>query len=169
MQLTSHDIDQIAGRPLYARGGEKVGDIDDVFLDDQTNTPEWVRVGVGLFGMKNVLVPVEPLQRENDGFRAPYTKEQIKDAPSVHEEYVSPEQESELYRYYGLADASPSELNERRGRPGDPLQKGTPDFAPSGEAPGADKQGSPRYTDEQNILAEGERVPGTVRLRKWMG
>ena len=168
MQLNMQDIDEIRGIPLYASDGAKAGDIEDVFLDDQTSRPEWVRIGVGLFGMSNVLVPLEPLTRYEDGLRAPYPKEQIKDAPRVDEGYVSPEQESELYRYYGLADASPSELNERRGNPGDPITQGTPAFAPTGEAPAGDIPDSPHFPEEQSLTARGEAHPGQVRLRKWV-
>jgi len=167
MQLNTQDIDQIRGTTLYASGGEKAGEIEDVFLDDQTSRPEWVRIGVGLFGMSNVLVPLEPLDRYEDGLRAPYSKEQIKDAPRVDEGYVSPAQESELYRYYGLADASPSELNERRGKPSDSMIQGKPAFPPSGEAPAGDIPDSPAYPEEQSLLARGERTPGQVRLRRW--
>jgi len=169
MQLTMQDINEIRGTPLYASDGAKAGNIEDVFLDDQTSRPEWVRIGVGLFGMSNVLVPLEPIVRYEDGWRAPYSKEQIKDAPRVDEGFVSPEQESELYRYYGLADASPSELNERRGKPSDPLMQGKPAMPPEGQAPAGDIPDSPEYPEEQSLMARGERDPGQVRLRKWGG
>jgi hypothetical protein len=167
MQLSTQDIDEVRGQPLYASDGEKAGDIEDIFLDDQTSRPEWVRIGVGLFGMSNVLVPLEPLTRYEDGLRAPYPKDQIKDAPRVDDNYVSPEQESELYRYYGLASASPSELNERRGQPDDPITQGTPAMPPSGQAPAGDVPGVPHYPEEQSLMARGEATPGQVRLRKW--
>jgi hypothetical protein len=167
MQLTTQDIDEIRGTPLYASDGEKAGDIEDVFLDDQTSRPEWVRIGVGLFGMSNVLVPLEPLTPYEDGYRAPYPKDQIKDAPRVDEGYVSPEQESELYRYYGIAAASPSELNESRGKPNDPITQGQPSFTSTGQVPAGGVPDSPGFPEEQSLTARGEHHPGQVRLRKW--
>ena len=163
---TSQEASQIRGLPLYASDGDKIGEIEDVFLDDQTNKPEWVRLGVGLLGLKNVLVPLEPLVREGDGLRAPYSKDIIKDAPRVDENYVSPEQESDLYRYYGLASASPSEVNERRGSPGDSMEQGAPSFPPMGEQPAAERPRSAPMREENVTSAPG--MPSRGRLRRWL-
>ena len=156
----TYDIDQLMGKTIYTSENEKAGEIDEVYLDDQSGKPEWARIGVGLFGMKNVLVPLSPLTEEGDGMRAPYSKEMIKDAPSIEGDYVSPEEESELYRYYGLASASPSELNEMRGAPDDRMQQGPPVKPPLGEAPMAD-QGRTALGDKSMAGADG------ARLRRW--
>jgi len=148
---------------LYSSEDDELGEIDDVFLDDQTGRPEWVRLGVGLFGWKNVLVPLEPLQRKDGGLRAPYSKAMIRDAPRVEESYVSPDQETALYPYYGLDAASPSELNEMRGSPGDPIQQGPPVLHEAGEAPA--------FIDSEageTIVPERDSEANRIRLRRWV-
>ena len=169
MDLTTQDLPQIRGKPLYSSEGEKIGDIEDVFLDDQSHRPEWVRIGVGLLGMKNVLVPIEAITREGDGLKVSYSKDKVKDAPKVDANYISPEEEGELYQYYGLQPRSPSELNEARGAPGDELQQRTPATPPSGAPPAGERQGGIGVPEEQTLAARGRAEPGNVRLRKWVG
>jgi hypothetical protein len=86
----------------------------------------------------------------------------------VDEDYIAPVLESDIYRYYGLASASPSELNEFRGRPDNDIEQGQPAFPVSGEPPAAEHQSAPRFQEEQHMLAEGEREAPKVRLRRWL-
>jgi len=165
MEMKSVEVSELQGKPLYSSEDHKVGEIDDVFLDDQTGTPEWVRIGVGLFGMKNVLVPLAPLSRSDGGLRAPYSKDMIKDAPSVDDSYVTPEQETSLYRYYGLTRTSPSELNEKRGAPGDRLKQGPPAFPESGEPPAFAGE---EVIPEEAITPQREGEATRIRLRRWV-
>ena len=113
MDSTGMHATDLRGLELYSNDGKKIAEVEDVFLDDHTGGPEWLRLGVGLLGMKDVLVPLEAVTREGDKLVVSYSSDKIKDAPSIDGDYVSPEEESELYRYYGLAAVSPSELNER--------------------------------------------------------
>ena len=57
---------EIQGVELYAQDNKKIANVEDVFLDDKTGQPEWLRLGVGLFGMKDVLVPVQAVTRIGD-------------------------------------------------------------------------------------------------------
>jgi hypothetical protein len=86
--------------------GDKIGTIEDIFLDRQTGEPEWASVKTGLFGLKSSFVPISgaELIGENQ-VRVPFQKEQVKDAPKVDADgELSPEEERKLYEYYGRAD-----------------------------------------------------------------
>jgi uncharacterized protein YrrD len=41
------------GRTLKDRNGDKIGKVDAVYLDEQTDKPEWALVNTGLFGTKS--------------------------------------------------------------------------------------------------------------------
>jgi uncharacterized protein (TIGR02271 family) len=75
-----------------------------VFLDDQSGTPEWVTVKTGLFGTKETFVPIRDADLTGDGLRVPVSKDAVKDAPKIDTEgHLSPQEEQELYRYYGMS------------------------------------------------------------------
>lgn len=88
---------------LYSVDGDKIGSIEEIYLDDRTNEPEWATVNTGLFGTSQSFVPLSGATVTDDGLTVQYSKDQIKDAPRVDAgEHLSVEQEQELYRYYGV-------------------------------------------------------------------
>jgi uncharacterized protein (TIGR02271 family) len=97
-------IDRVIGKDVYDPSGEKIGSASEVYLDDETGQPEWATVRTGLFGGKESFVPIRDAELTEDGLRVPVSKDQIKDAPKIDSEgHLSPEEEQELYRYYGMA------------------------------------------------------------------
>lgn len=87
---------------LYSVDGEKIGSIEEIYLDDRTNEPEWATVNTGLFGTSQSFVPLSGATVTDDGLTVQYSKDQIKDAPRVDAgEHLGVDQEQELYRYYG--------------------------------------------------------------------
>jgi len=91
------------GRELYDRDGEKIGKIDEVYLDSTTNQPEWALVNTGLFGTKSTFVPLRDAEATGDEVRVAHTKSQVKDAPSIDADgRLSESEEAELYQHYEL-------------------------------------------------------------------
>jgi uncharacterized protein (TIGR02271 family) len=96
-------ISRVIGQDVYDESGDKIGSAGEVYLDDETGQPEWVTVRTGLFGTKESFVPLRDANLTDDGVRVPVTKSQVKDAPKVDTDgHLSPQEEEELYRYYGL-------------------------------------------------------------------
>jgi uncharacterized protein (TIGR02271 family) len=97
-------ISRVIGRDVYDESGDKIGSASEVYLDDETGQPEWVTVRTGLFGTKESFVPIRNADLTDDGVRIPVSKTQVKDAPKIDAEgHLSPQEEQELYRYYGMA------------------------------------------------------------------
>ncbi|QKW10599.1 PRC-barrel domain-containing protein [Streptomyces sp. NA04227] len=114
------DIDprKLIGRKAFDRTGAKIGTIAEVYLDDATGEPEWAAIRTGLFG-RDAFVPLEPSELAEDTLRVPYDRALIKDAPDFGVgRHLSPEQELQLYRHYGLdiAPASPPPPDRDFGR-----------------------------------------------------
>ena len=100
---TGQDILSWRGCQLYGRDGEKVGKIEEIYLDADTNQPEWALVNTGLFGSKSTFVPLRDATSDNDEVHVPYDKAQIKDAPGVEADgRLSQGEEAQLYAHYGL-------------------------------------------------------------------
>ena len=96
-------ISRVIGKDVYDQSGDKIGSASEVYLDDESGQPEWVTVKTGLFGTKESFVPLQGADLTDDGVRVPVSKAQVKDAPKVDTDgHLSPQEEQELYRYYGL-------------------------------------------------------------------
>jgi sporulation protein YlmC with PRC-barrel domain len=98
------DIDprSLIGRKALDRNGSKIGTVDEVYLDDATGIPEWAAIRTGLF-TRDAFVPLESSDFVGGTLRIPYEKALIKDAPDFGVgRHLSPEQELQLYRHYGL-------------------------------------------------------------------
>jgi uncharacterized protein (TIGR02271 family) len=101
--IGTETLDRVIGADVYDAEGTKIGTASEVFLDDQSGTPEWVTVKTGLFGTKETFVPIREADLTGDGLRVPVSKDQVKDAPKIDVEgHLSPAEEQELYRYYGM-------------------------------------------------------------------
>jgi uncharacterized protein (TIGR02271 family) len=101
--IGTETLDRVIGRDVYDESGSKIGSASEVYLDDQTGQPEWVTVKTGLFGTKESFVPIRDADLTDDGVRVRVSKDKVKSAPQIDTDgHLSPQEEEELYRYYGL-------------------------------------------------------------------
>ncbi len=104
-------ISRVIGQDVYDESGDKIGSAAEVYLDDATGEPEWVTVRTGLFGTKESFVPIRNADLTDNGIRVPVSKDRVKDAPKIDADgHLSPDEEQELYRYYGMAVESQSDV-----------------------------------------------------------
>ncbi len=102
--IDERQASSIIGTDVLDTSGSTVGTAGQVYLDDASGRPAWVTVKTGLFGSSESFVPLDQATMAGDRLQVPYGKDQIKDAPRVGDDgHITPEQETELYRYYGLA------------------------------------------------------------------
>lgn len=116
----SFGVAELKDRPVYSSDGEKIGDVSDIFVDDQSSQPEWVSIGTGVLGMKNRLVPIEGASLTADGLRVPFAKDRVKDAPDVdiEHDHLAQSDENDLYEYYGLRRSMGSSSASMSSTPG---------------------------------------------------
>lgn len=98
------DIDRIRGAVAYDRNGDRIGNVGEVYLDDQSGQPMWVTVNTGFFGLRTSFAPLDGSRFEDDGrLVLAHDKDRVKDAPNVDEDgHLDRAQEDELYSYYGV-------------------------------------------------------------------
>jgi uncharacterized protein (TIGR02271 family) len=102
-------ISRVIGQDVYDASGEKIGSASEVYLDDETGQPEWATVRTGLFGTKESFVPLRDADLTNEGLRVGVSKAKVKDAPKIDTDgHLSPQEEQELYQYYGLGTGTQS-------------------------------------------------------------
>lgn len=100
------DIDRILQSTAFDADGNKIGQVGEIYLDDQTSEPTFVAVNTGLFGLAQTLVPLRGHRWDGEDLVLPYDKDLIKDAPRVEAtEHLSEQEQDELFRYYENAGA----------------------------------------------------------------
>jgi sporulation protein YlmC with PRC-barrel domain len=105
--MTIQDVQTWRGMTVIDADGDKIGTIDQIYLDRQTGQPEFATVKTGLFGLKTSFVPIVDAEMAGDNtVRVPVQKEQVKDAPRVEPEgqALSPDEERKLWEHYGHGD-----------------------------------------------------------------
>ena len=102
--MDTNDHGRFIGQTLYSSDNEKIGKIGQVFLDDDTDRPEFLTVNTGLFGMNESFVPAADADITGDGVRVPFTKDQVKGAPNVDVDsgHLDESEERRLYEHYGM-------------------------------------------------------------------
>ncbi len=92
------------GRFLCDANGERIGTIDDMYVDTDTGKPEWALVTTGEYGTEGSFVPIRDAVAVGDeDVRVPLSREKIHGAARIQPgEELSADQEDELYDHYGL-------------------------------------------------------------------
>jgi len=155
------DILSWRGCELRDSEGEKVGKIEEIYLDADTNQPEWALVNTGLFGTKSTFVPLRNATAEDAEVLVPYDKAKIKDAPTIEADgQLSRHEETQLYRHYGL-DYSEAESGATGGAAG---------AGESGRRSDVERGSDDAMTRSEEELRVGttERESGRARLRKYV-
>lgn len=101
-------VSELADSNVTDFEGNKLGTVAQVYVTAADQNPSWVAVKSGLLGVlgfKEYFIPLTEARFEAGTILVPYHKELVKGAPAVDEgTVISPEQEDELYRYYGIKD-----------------------------------------------------------------
>jgi len=114
------------GRTMLDQDGCRVGHIQEIYLDMQTDEPEWALVNTGLLGLGSTVVPIQDARESGDDVVVPFSKERIHDAPGVEPDgELSEAEEDQLYRHYGVAPV---------GGRSEPVPAGAPALVEGGQA-----------------------------------
>jgi uncharacterized protein (TIGR02271 family) len=145
------------GREVAGKQGEKLGTLEEIYLDTETSEPEWATVNTGFLGMKRSFIPLAEAEPVRGKVVVPYTKDQVKEAPSVDPDgQLSPEEEQQLYNHYGVEYSEPNgdqeSLRERAGR----------------DTSGPTTDDAMTRSEEELAVGTTTRERGRARLRKYV-
>jgi uncharacterized protein (TIGR02271 family) len=108
--------DQYAGYEVYDRDGDKIGKVDDLFVDEN-DQPEYIGVKMGFLGLEGTsLIPWEIARVDENDRRIEVSvdKAQVKEGPSFDDDQdITPDYEERVYSHYGLQRAQTG--GEQRG------------------------------------------------------
>ncbi len=169
-----------AGYEIYDEGGERIGRLDDLFVDEDDN-PEFVGVRTDPLGTSSALIPADVITVDDSSRRmvVSRTKSVVEAGPTcgAHEE-VTPAFEERVRSHYGLASEGGADDRADYGayyRDEKPARS-----AQTAGVRGGDREGSPgsgrdredkdelrvRRIEEELKVGTREREAGAVRVRK---
>jgi hypothetical protein len=115
-QEITWDVDEWHGRMLIDGSGARLGKLQDVYIDVESDKPEFATIKEGTFHRHLTFVPLAGLRVEPDHLHVSVSKAQIKSAPSIaaRGQELSNDQESVLYHHYGFNYVAPDTVRGRR-------------------------------------------------------
>src|SRR5215211_4640744 len=101
MTMSTESVAQLRGAEVIDASVDKVGTVEEIYLDQESGQPEWALVKTGMFGSKSTFVPLSGATPQDDSLRVQYEKDRIKDAPKIEpDQQLSQSEERELYEHY---------------------------------------------------------------------
>jgi hypothetical protein len=111
MSIDKNDLQALIGAAAVGADGDKIGDVSHIYLSDTTGEPTWATVKTGLFGTHESFVPLSGSSAQPGELHVAFDKATVKDAPRVDADgHLTPEEEDDLYRYYGITDDNDSRV-----------------------------------------------------------
>ncbi|MDA8185973.1 MAG: PRC-barrel domain-containing protein [Actinomycetota bacterium] len=101
---------------MVDRNGEKIGKLQDIYVDVETDEPQFATVKEGFIGRHLTFVPLGDIQIGPDYLQVSVTKDQVRSAPDIqmHGEELSQADESTLYHHFELNYTPPDTESGRR-------------------------------------------------------
>jgi sporulation protein YlmC with PRC-barrel domain len=104
------------GKDLVDRDGQKIGKLEDVYVDVETDEPMFGTVKEGLVSRHLTFVPLAGITIGPDNLEVTVSREQVRSAPNIelHGDELSKADESSLYHHYQLNYTPPDTESARR-------------------------------------------------------
>jgi uncharacterized protein (TIGR02271 family) len=156
------------GKTAVGNDGDKLGKIEDIYLDEQTGKPEWLALKTGMFGANLSFVPIAGASERGDDVAVPYDKAQVKDAPKMDPDgQLSQSEEAELYRHYGL-EYSESQSDSGLPEGGAGIRDEDAEGTVGRDVSGPTTDDAMTRSEEELTVGKTEREAGRGRLRKYV-
>lgn len=116
MATFHQNIAEWRGKMLVDRDGDKIGKLEDVYVDVETDEPMFGTVKEGRIGRHLTFVPLGGITIGPDSLQVRVPKEQVRDAPNIEPrgDELTQEDESVLYHHYQLNYIPPDTESGRR-------------------------------------------------------
>lgn len=114
--VTHENIAEWHGKNLVDRAGEKIGKLEGVYVDVETDEAIFGTVKEGFIARHLTFVPLGGITIGPNSLQVPVSREQVKAAPNLDADggELSQAEESSLYHYYELNYTPPDTESGRR-------------------------------------------------------
>src|SRR5215210_5860472 len=99
--------DQYAGYEVYERDGERIGGVNDLFVDENDEL-KYIGVKIGHLATKPILIPMDAarVDKERRTIEVSQPKRKVHEGPTLDEDRkITPEFERQVRNYYGIGSS----------------------------------------------------------------
>jgi hypothetical protein len=101
--ITTDLIDRLIGADAVDQQDDRIGEISQVYVDEESASPTWVSVRLGLLSSAEVLVPLEDAKWDDRALHVAVERQTAREAPRKEmDEPLTVQEESRLYTHYGI-------------------------------------------------------------------
>lgn len=101
--ITTEAIAGMIGADALDVQDDRIGEINQVYVDEQTDHPTWVSVRLGLMSGAEVLVPLENAEWDERSLHVAVERRVAREAPRKEmDEPLTLEEQDRLYTHYGI-------------------------------------------------------------------
>ena len=153
--------DAYAGYKVVDRDGEKIGKVDDLFVDEN-DRPEHIGVKMGFLGTRSTHISAEITRSDEARETVEVAAEEshAKDGPTFEDDReITPELEAEVLRHYGLEGPAANGESVSYGAYGT-------DETTTGAAVSEEHELRGQRSEEKLVAGTREREAGSVKVRK---
>jgi uncharacterized protein YrrD len=98
-QDANWNVAESHGKIRVDRDGERIGKLQDVYVDVENDEPQFATVKKGFIGRHLTFVPLGGITIGPDDLQVAVTKEQIKSAPNIEQQREELSQADEFHPY----------------------------------------------------------------------
>ena len=152
------DLRPLLGRPVQDRDGTRLGIVEAIFVDRDTQVPEWLGVAAAAGATGRHVVPLGRADTSGAAVIVPFSRAEVEASGVVDEDEISPGTERRLYDHYGIpasAERSSSLLPD----------EGATDAGTAPETLGATSEAPERVDLDETLPVS---APTAGRLRRWV-
>lgn len=101
--ITTDVIESMIGADALDMQDDRIGEVSQVYVDEQTEHPTWVSVRLGLLSGAEVLVPLEDAEWDERSLHVAVERRVAREAPRKEmDEPLTVEEQDRLYTHYGI-------------------------------------------------------------------
>lgn len=168
----AQQVEDLIGDVVYDPGGDKIGKVKRVYVDNSSGQPTWAAVSTGLF-RDDSLVPLAGarVREDSDEVQVSVGKEAVKSAPHLERDgLITPEAESELFVHYGIdpGHAGWEEYGRHAAPAGGAAGMAGTEQGIAGRTGRADSDDAMVRSEERLDVDTEQQVAGKARLRKYV-
>jgi len=103
------------GQDVVDQAGERIGRLEDIYYDAETDDAMFGSLKTGMLGRSAVFFPLEGATVARAYLQVPLVKAMVHDSPSIAADgELTGEDEPRLFGYYGIEYAAPTTQSGRR-------------------------------------------------------
>lgn len=101
--ITQEQLNALYEAEVVDQDGDRIGALDQVYLDNESGDPAWLTVRTGFLGGRRYFCPLSTAELMDHQIRVPYSADMVKGSPEITpDRHLDEEEEEQLYSYYAV-------------------------------------------------------------------